>query len=106
MNRFGLLILLGVILGFASGAPADGRRPARRARVDVAQPEFEAEPPTGRLAVSRAPLGVFRSAPLAPARWAVPPAREVQAAAPALSSCIPGERAARAACSRAPPLLG
>lgn len=106
MNRFGLLLLLCVALGLASGAPADGRRVARRARVDVAHPELEAELPAGRLAIPLAPAGASGAVARPTATPAVPRGREVREPVADLSSCIPGEPAALAARSRAPPILG
>jgi hypothetical protein len=106
MNRFGLLLLLCVALGLASGAPVDGRRVARRARVDVAHPELEAELPAGRLVVPLAQPGVPGWAACPAAAPAVPRGREVRGPAVTLSSSIPGESAVLAARSRAPPLLG
>lgn len=106
MNRFGLLFLLCVALGLASGTPADGRRVARRARVDVAHPELEAELPAGRLAIPLAPDGVPGAVARLAAMPAVPRGREVREPAADLSSSIPGEPAPLAARSRAPPLLG
>jgi hypothetical protein len=106
MNRFGLLLLLCVALGLASGAPVDGRRVARRARVDVAHPELEAELPAGRLAVPLAQLGVPGWAACPAAAPDVPPGRGVRERAATLSSSIPGEPALLATRSRAPPILG
>ncbi|HEX5818458.1 MAG TPA: hypothetical protein VFY20_06260, partial [Gemmatimonadales bacterium] len=66
MNRFGLLLLLLVVVGLAGGTPAEGRRAARRARVDVAHPELEQEHAAGPLAapvaLPGAPAAVARPA--------------------------------------------
>jgi hypothetical protein len=106
MNRFGLLLLLCVALGLASGAPADGRRVARRARVDMAQLELETELPAGRLAIPLALAGVPGAVARPAATPAVPCGREVREPAADLSSSVPGEPAALVARSRAPPVLG
>jgi hypothetical protein len=106
MNRFCLLLVLCVALGLAAGAPADGRRVARRARVDVAHPELEAELPPGPLAV---PLGTAAMTG-AVARPAGPPdlarGRELRDPEAARTPPRPGEPTTLAARSRAPPLLG
>jgi hypothetical protein len=106
MNRLCLLILLCAALGLASGAPADGRRVARRARVGVAQPELEAELPAGRLAIPPAVPGVTGALARPTGAPAAPHGREVREPVSDLSSSIPGEPVALAARSRAPPILG
>ena len=106
MNRFGLLLLLCVALGLASGAPVDGRRVARRARVDVAHPELEVDLPVSRHSVPLTHVGVLGWAAFPAAAPAVPRGREVRGPAATLSSSIPGEPAVLAARSRAPPTLG
>lgn len=106
MNRFDLLLLLWVAVGLAGGTPIEGRRAARRARVDVTHPELEMELSAVPAAAPVTPPGV----PVHPARpagpTAVPRGRIVRESVAPLSSCIPGEPAALPASSRAPPVLG
>jgi hypothetical protein len=106
MNRFGFLLFLLVALGLASGTPAEGRRVARRARVDVGHPELEVELP-GALIVpgaARCHLAVPVALPGSAPRLG--PASAVHATLLPLSSCSPAERAPLVARSRAPPLPG
>jgi hypothetical protein len=106
MNRFGLFFFLCVALGLASGAPADGRRVARRARVDLAHPELEADLPAGLLAIPLATGGAASAVTRPAATPAVARSRERRLPVAAPSSYIAGEPAALAARSRAPPILG
>ena len=106
MNRFGLLLLLWMAVGLAGGTPVEGRRAARRARVDVAHPELELELSAGPVVAPVTPPG-GPVHPLCPVGLpVVPRGRVVRESAAPLSSCIPGEPAAVPASSRAPPVLG
>ena len=79
---------------------------ARGLRAAACSPELEAELPAGRLAIPLAAAGVRGAVARPPAMPAVPCAGEVRVPVADLSSCSPGEPAALAARSRAPPLLG
>jgi hypothetical protein len=105
MNRFGLLLVLWVAVGLTGGMPAEGRRAARRARVDVAHPELELEHSAGPVAALVAPPGVAAAVARPSGSPTVSHGRVVREPLTALSSSVPGDPAALPAGSRAPPVL-
>lgn len=93
-----------VALGLASGTPAEGRRVARRVRVDMGHTELEVDLPSVAVLVAPAPLPLPAALPASAIR--LPNATVVHRREAVVASCRPVERAVVSACSRAPPLLG